>query len=87
MAQAEKIDLHSSHRMSDLELNQLLPVHPLALDLQSTEITSRTHCISPAAKSVNVVQVDLPKAKPCLVPIATLSSKELRLRGSSFIRT
>jgi len=74
--------------MSNLEkFNQLLPMHPLALDLQSTEITSRTHCISPTAKGVNVVQVDLPKAKPCLVPIATLSSKELRLRGSSFIRT
>merc|ERR1739846_27661 len=56
----------------------MLPTMPVPVEtIQSAEITSPTS----ANNSVVV------GSNPCAVPIATLSVRDLRLRGSSFIRS
>merc|ERR1711935_168726 len=59
----------------------MLPTMPVPVEtIQSAEVTSPTS----AHQQNNSVVVG---SNPCAVPIATLSIRDLRLRGSSFIRS
>jgi len=60
----------------------MLPTMPVPVEtIQSAEITSPTSAQNSSNNSVVV------GSNPCAVPIATLSIRDLRLRGSSFIRS
>lgn len=62
-------------------LTSMLPTMPVPVEaIQSTEVSSPS---SAANFTTNIVL----GSNPCVVPIATLSIRELRLRGSSFIRS
>lgn len=75
-------------------IRSMLPTVPIPVVevIQSTEITSPTTAASTlmkptppvAGQQANMIQIG---SNPCAVPIATLSIRELRLRGSSFIRS
>jgi len=61
----------------------MLPTMPVPVEtIQSAEITSPTSAQNSSNNSNVVVG-----SNPCAVPIATLSIRDLRLRGSSFIRS
>ena len=61
----------------------MLPTMPVPVEtIQSAEITSPTSAQNSSNNSSVVVG-----SNPCAVPIATLSIRDLRLRGSSFIRS
>jgi len=59
--------------------NRMLPTMPVPVEtIQSAEITPST------TQANNTIVVG---SNPCAVPVATLSARDLRLRGSSFIRS